>query len=158
MADLIPRLAAQKANPRLWVERLAIFSEADREHCLRSLTFRRGINLVWAREPDLRQKQHEYDLADNDYHMYQHVLIANTGEFGGSTAQAPYQKEHDRLIAHVHGNHQIAISLFEVDLNHFGPSLTALPPESSKVETEEAPERRYGKTKPAGLKRKPVKS
>jgi hypothetical protein len=52
MADLIQRLTAQQANPRLWVERLAIFSEADRDHCLRSLTFRRGINLVWAREPD----------------------------------------------------------------------------------------------------------
>ena len=92
------------------------------------------------------------------YHMYQHVLIANTGEFGGSTAQAPYQKEHDRLIAHVHGNNQIAISLFAVDLNHFGPELTALRPESSKVEPEAAPKQRYGKTKPAGLKRKPVKS
>lgn len=92
------------------------------------------------------------------YHMYQHVLIANTGEFGGSTAQAPYEKEHDRLIAHVHGNHQIAISLFEVDLNHFGPGLTALRPESSKVEREGAPKQRYGKTKPAGLKRKPVTS
>lgn len=52
MGELIQRLAAQQASPRLWVERLSIFSEADREHCLRSITFRRGINLVWAREPD----------------------------------------------------------------------------------------------------------
>lgn len=52
MAMLIQRLTTQQASPRLWVERLAIFSEADREHCLRSITFRRGINLVWAREPD----------------------------------------------------------------------------------------------------------
>ncbi len=92
------------------------------------------------------------------YHMYQHVLIANTGEFGGSTAQAPYQKEHDRLIAHVHGNNQIAISLFEVDLNHFGPELTALRPEGSKVEPEKAPKQKYGKTKPAGLTRKAGRS
>ncbi len=27
------------------------------------------------------------------YHMYQHVLIADVGEYGGSTAQAPYDKE-----------------------------------------------------------------
>lgn len=92
------------------------------------------------------------------YHMYQHVLIANTGEFGGSTAQAPYQKEHDRLIAHVHGNNQIAISLFEIDLNHFGPELTALPPEKSKVEPDKAQQQKFGKTKPAGLRRKPEKS
>lgn len=48
------------------------------------------------------------------YHMYQPVILANTGEFGGSTAQAPYTK-HDRLIAHVHGQNQIAISVFELD-------------------------------------------
>lgn len=52
MGELIQRLATQQASPRLWVERLAIFSEEGREHCLRSITFRRGINLVWAREPD----------------------------------------------------------------------------------------------------------
>lgn len=52
MEKLIQRLATQQGNPRLWVERLAIFSEAAPEHCLRSITFRRGINLVWAREPD----------------------------------------------------------------------------------------------------------
>lgn len=85
------------------------------------------------------------------YHMYQHVLIANSGEFGGSTAQAPYEKEHERLISHVHGNHQIAISLFEVDMNHFGPDLTALPPEK---DSEKNPKLRYGKTPPAGLKRR----
>ncbi|WP_415663147.1 RNA-directed DNA polymerase, partial [Saccharibacillus brassicae] len=48
------------------------------------------------------------------YHMYQPVILANTGEFGGSTAQAPFTK-HDRLIAHVHGQNQIAVSLFEID-------------------------------------------
>lgn len=52
MGKLIQRLATHQASPRLWVERLAIFSEVGREHCLRSITFRRGINLVWAREPD----------------------------------------------------------------------------------------------------------
>lgn len=52
MGELIQRLATQQTNPRLWVERLDIFSEVGREHCLRSITFRRGINLVWAREPD----------------------------------------------------------------------------------------------------------
>ncbi|MDZ5473270.1 hypothetical protein SM124_16250 [Bacillus sp. 31A1R] len=48
------------------------------------------------------------------YHMYQPVILANTGEFGGSTVQAPFSK-HERTIAHVHGNQQIAISIFEID-------------------------------------------
>lgn len=52
MDDLIKRLSAQKTAPRLWVERLSIFSEPSAEHCLRSIAFRRGINIVWAREPD----------------------------------------------------------------------------------------------------------
>ncbi|KJD42304.1 reverse transcriptase domain-containing protein [Paenibacillus terrae] len=48
------------------------------------------------------------------YHMYQPVILANSGEFGGSTAQAPFTK-HERLIAHVHGQNQIAVSVFELD-------------------------------------------
>lgn len=52
MEALIQHLSTQKTAPRLWVERLAIFSETDVDHCLRSVSFRRGINVVWAREPD----------------------------------------------------------------------------------------------------------
>lgn len=81
------------------------------------------------------------------FHMYQHVVLANSGEFGGSTAQAPYSTEHQRLIAHVHGNQQAAISVFEVDMNHFGPPLSAA------VKDREG--KSLGKTPPAGLKRIP---
>lgn len=86
------------------------------------------------------------------YHMYQHVLIANTGEFGGSTAQAPYDAEHSRLIAHAHGGNQLAVSIFDIEIDHFGPSLTACleqPPPPPK-----AKQRPLGKTPPAGLNRK----
>lgn len=48
------------------------------------------------------------------FHMYQPVVLANSGEFGGSTAQAPLPK-HERLIPHVHGNNQVAVSVFEID-------------------------------------------
>lgn len=87
------------------------------------------------------------------YHMYQHVLIANIGEFGGSTAQAPYDVESQRLVAHVHGSQQVAVSVFSVPMEHFGPKLTAAidvpkPPKPPKL--------RIGKTPPAGLKRKPI--
>ena len=83
------------------------------------------------------------------YHMYQHVIVANTGEFGGSTAQAPYDQEHHRLIAHVHGSHQVAISLFEVNVDDFGPKLLAVPKGTKKKKAEV----RKGKTPPAGLNR-----
>ena len=52
MDDLIQRLSTQKTAPRLWIERLSIFSEPGADHCIRSIVFRRGINIVWAREPD----------------------------------------------------------------------------------------------------------
>ncbi len=52
MDDLIKRLSTQTTAPRLWIERLAIFSEPGADHCIRSIPFRRGINIVWAREPD----------------------------------------------------------------------------------------------------------
>jgi hypothetical protein len=93
-------------------------------------------------------------VAALNYHMYQHVVIANTGEFGGSVAQAPYADEHKRLIAHVHGNHQIAVSIFEIDRSHFGPSLTALV--EVPASTKRSVLSKLGKTSPAGLRRPPL--
>ena len=52
MEELIKRLSTQKTAPRLWIERLSIYSEPGIDHCVRSISFRRGINIVWAREPD----------------------------------------------------------------------------------------------------------
>lgn len=52
------------------------------------------------------------------FHMYQPVVLANMGEFGGSTAQVPLPK-HERLIAHIHGNNQVAVSVFEIDPTPF---------------------------------------
>ncbi|EDQ02237.1 RNA-directed DNA polymerase [Shewanella benthica] len=70
------------------------------------------------------------------YHMYQHVVITNIGEFGGSTIQAPFKEPYDRLISHVHGVGQIAISTADIDLAAFK--------RSSKKYKEV-------KTKPAGV-------
>jgi hypothetical protein len=84
------------------------------------------------------------------YHMYQHVLIANSGEYGGSTAQAPYDLEHKRLISHVHGSQQIAVSVFDVNVDDFGPLLNAAQPGSA---VKKSLKERIGKTPPAGLQR-----
>lgn len=76
------------------------------------------------------------------FHMYQPVVLANMGEFGGSTAQAPLPK-YDRLISHVHGGNQVAVSVFEID-----PSLF-------KMDSKPKPAREL-KTPPAGYKGRPV--
>lgn len=49
------------------------------------------------------------------YHMYQHVVISNIGEFGGSTIQAPFKEPYERLITHVHGANQVAINVADID-------------------------------------------
>lgn len=70
------------------------------------------------------------------YHMYQHVVVCNIGEFGGSTIQAPYKQPYDKVISHVHGVGQISINMADVDLAAFR--------RSTKKYKEV-------KTKPAGL-------
>lgn len=53
------------------------------------------------------------------YHMFNHTIIANSGEFGGSTIQAPYSKPYQRTIAHAHGSNQAVVSLAVLHLDKF---------------------------------------
>jgi len=53
------------------------------------------------------------------YHMYQHVVVVNKGEFGGSTIQAPYTENFDKMISHSHGGGQISINVADLDLAAF---------------------------------------
>ena len=76
------------------------------------------------------------------FHMYQPIVLANTGEFGGSTAQAPLPK-HERLISHVHGNNQVAVNVFEIDPEPF-----------KSIRRKRAP--RGLKNPPAGYRGRPV--
>ena len=50
-----------------------------------------------------------------NYHMYQLVLIANNGAYGGSNAHWPKGKAYKRQIFHTHGQPQATISFFEID-------------------------------------------
>lgn len=82
---------------------------------------------------DLKDKSHAYivpalnqDVATFDsmvdalyYHMYQYVVLVNSGEFGGSVAKAPYKERYDKLITHVHGKEQVSISTFEMNMFDF---------------------------------------
>lgn len=53
------------------------------------------------------------------FHMYQHIVLVNTGEYGGSYAMAPYQERHERLIAHTTGKNQVTINTFEMNMFDF---------------------------------------
>lgn len=51
MDDLIPHLPKDRNSPRLWFERLLVFSEPSAEKIVQDVPFRRGVNVVWAKEP-----------------------------------------------------------------------------------------------------------
>ncbi|MBX9653613.1 RNA-directed DNA polymerase [bacterium] len=51
------------------------------------------------------------------YHMFQHVIVANSGEFGGSSAHAPFADKTKRTIFHTHGNEQVTVSIFEINFD-----------------------------------------
>ena len=79
------------------------------------------------------------------YHMYQPVVLVNTGQFGGSSVKAPYKQKFHKKIAHAHGNNQIAVSMFKLNMYDFG------------VQSSELGSKKEEKTAPAGLKRvKPI--
>ena len=58
-------------------------------------------------------------VAALNYHMYQHVVVVNKGEYGGSTIQAPYKEQYDRMISQSHGVGQVSINVADLDLAAF---------------------------------------
>lgn len=51
MEQLIQHLPGDRREPRLWFEKLSVFSEPDAKEIIRTISFRRGMNVVWAKEP-----------------------------------------------------------------------------------------------------------
>ncbi|MYD97496.1 MAG: RNA-directed DNA polymerase [Gammaproteobacteria bacterium] len=49
------------------------------------------------------------------YHMFQLVVVANNGKYGGSNAYWPRSDPHIRQVFHTHGQPQASISFLEVD-------------------------------------------
>ena len=49
------------------------------------------------------------------YHMFQMVIVANNGTYGGSNAHVPYREQYERQIFHLHGQPQASIGFVEID-------------------------------------------
>ncbi len=49
------------------------------------------------------------------YHMFQLVIVANTGQYGGSNAYWPQSSVHRRRIFHTHGQPQASVSFLEIN-------------------------------------------
>jgi hypothetical protein len=80
------------------------------------------------------------------YHMFQHVLLVNSAEYGGSTAQAPYSDHYNKVIVHHHGLDQPVVSVIEFDFAKFRGN-------AKKHPTKSATDCKPAKHPPAGLKR-----
>ena len=49
------------------------------------------------------------------YHMFQLVIVANSGQYGGSNAYWPRRDAHMRQVFHMHGQPQASIAFLEID-------------------------------------------
>ena len=49
------------------------------------------------------------------YHMFQLVIVANNGRYGGSNAYWPIKEPNLRRVFHTHGQPQVSISFLEID-------------------------------------------
>jgi hypothetical protein len=49
------------------------------------------------------------------YHMFQMVIVANNGRFGGSNAYGPYKEPYVRQVFHLHGQPQATVAFLEID-------------------------------------------
>jgi hypothetical protein len=49
------------------------------------------------------------------YHMFQMVIVANNGLYGGSNAYVPYRESYVRQVFHLHGQPQASIAFLEID-------------------------------------------
>ena len=83
------------------------------------------------------------------YHMFQHVILVNSAEFGGSTAQAPYAEHYNKVIVHHHGMDQPVVSVIELDLAKF----RTRPSKNTKVDSKNESGRGKTKYPPAGVDR-----
>jgi hypothetical protein len=47
--------------------------------------------------------------------MFQMVIVANNGLYGGSNAYIPHKEPYVRQVFHLHGQPQASVAFFEID-------------------------------------------
>ena len=52
------------------------------------------------------------------YHMFQMVIVANNGSYGGSNAYAPYKDHYKKQVFHLHGQPQATVAFLEIEDIH----------------------------------------
>ncbi len=104
--------SATVSDPPLWLTAAICYDATD----LQLASDLRGHSDVFA-IPSLNRDITTFDqmaLALH-YHMYQMVIVANNGQFGGSNAYLPHKDAWVKQVFHLHGQPQTSIALFEID-------------------------------------------
>ena len=76
------------------------------------------------------------------FHMYQHIVLINTGEFGGTAVMAPYTERFERVLTHQHGGGHASIAVVDIDLSDYQ---TAPPKEGRAMKIPPANYWRHGR-------------
>ena len=100
------------ADPPAWLTAAVCYDATD----LRLASDLKGVSDVLA-IPALNKDVKTFDqmaLALH-YHMFQLVVVANSGQYGGSNAYWPRSDAHIRQVFHTHGQPQASISFLEID-------------------------------------------
>ena len=102
----------QRDNQRVWLT-AAVCYDATNTGLADDLKTRSDILAI----PALNQDVNTFDQMAQmlHYNMFQMVVVANNGEYGGSNAYWPQRKDYKRRIFHVHGQMQASVSFFEID-------------------------------------------
>lgn len=116
-AQWILEFVSSNTKKRLWAVTGSICYDSTDLKIAADLRDKTDMLVIPALNPDVGTFDNM--VAALHYHMFQHVIIANSGEYGGSTGQAPFSDRHRRPIFHTHGNEQATISFFEVDLRSY---------------------------------------
>lgn len=102
----------QRDNQRVWLT-AAVCYDATNTGLADDLKTRSDILAIPALNKDV--KTFDQMAGSLHYNMFQMVVVANNGEYGGSNAYWPKRKDYERRIFHVHGQMQASVSFFEID-------------------------------------------
>lgn len=105
------RWSADRRKSRFWLTASVCF-DATNEHLTADLTGKTDLYAIAAWNKDVATFD---NIMQDNYRMYQMVVVANHGSIGGSGAYAPYSNKHRRRVFHTYGQQQAAISHVIID-------------------------------------------
>ena len=99
-------------KPPVWLTASVCYDATDLD-LVATLRKKSDVFAVPAFNPDI--KTFDQMALALHYHMFQLVVVANNGQYGGSNAYWPRHNVRKRQIFHLHGQPQASMAFFEID-------------------------------------------